>query len=87
MDRKFEFKHAESEAVAEQFIRLFSKAPDTNAAGERVTPEMAEVEKQAAAFEKLLKQAEAEIDGFKPPTLADTQVRATVACDSLMGLV
>ena len=74
MDRKFEFRHAASEAVAEQFVRLFSKAPETTASGERVVPALGDVQTQAVAFEKLLQTAEAEVEGFKPPTLADTQV-------------
>ena len=75
MDRKFEFRHAESEAVAEQFIRLFSKAPDTNSHGERVLPTLEHVTAQAAAFEEMIKTAEATVEGFKPPTLAESQAR------------
>lgn len=76
MDRKFEFRHAESEAVAEQFIRLFSKAPDTNAQGRRELPALEHVQAQAAKFEQMIKRAEAEVEGFKPPTLAESQARS-----------
>ena len=78
MDRHFEFRPAEPEAVKAQFMRFYAKVEsrplDGGAGVETRLPTERELSAQADAFEALLLKAVAEHPGFRCPTLAATQV-------------
>ena len=74
MDRKFEFRPAESNAVRAQFVRFFSKAKMSVGSRGLQMPDATLVQKQASRFEQMLKDVEASHPSFKRPTLATTQV-------------